>query len=98
MTMMTRAPSVYVTRRIPPRGLELLQESKLDITQWDSDDPVPREELLKNIPGKDALFCLLTDKIDKAVIDAAGRILSADRPRLEANALFTAMICPSYVC
>lgn len=34
--------------------------------------PVPREELLKQIIGKDALFCALTDKIDAEVIERAG--------------------------
>ncbi|KAH8307664.1 hypothetical protein KR044_007752, partial [Drosophila immigrans] len=34
--------------------------------------PVLREELLREIRGKDALFCTLTDKIDTAVLDAAG--------------------------
>lgn len=33
---------------------------------------IPREELLKGIVGKDALFCTLTDKIDAEVIDRAG--------------------------
>ena len=64
-------PKVYVTRRVPQKGVELLA-AECDVTQWDHDDPVPREELLHNVQGKDALFCLLTDKIDKAVLDAAG--------------------------
>lgn len=34
--------------------------------------PVPREELIKQIQGKDALFCALTDKIDAEVIEKAG--------------------------
>ena len=62
---------IYVTRRVPIRGVELLKPH-CAITQWDSDDPVPRDELLKNVQGIDALFCLLTDKIDKDILDAAG--------------------------
>eukprot|EP00914_Ancora_sagittata_P028370 GHVO01055941.1.p1 GENE.GHVO01055941.1~~GHVO01055941.1.p1 ORF type:complete len:337 (+),score=38.28 GHVO01055941.1:2-1012(+) len=64
--------SVYITRRIPPWGLSLLQQKDMQITQWDSDAPIPQEELMKGVVGKDALFCLLTDKIDKNVIQAAG--------------------------
>ncbi|PIK37196.1 hypothetical protein BSL78_25970 [Apostichopus japonicus] len=45
---------------------------RCSIRQWDSDSPVPRDELLKNVAGADGLFCLLTDKIDKAVLDQAG--------------------------
>lgn len=33
---------------------------------------MPREELLREIKGKDALYCALTDKIDTEVLDAAG--------------------------
>lgn len=33
---------------------------------------MPREELLKGVVGKDALFCTLTDKIDAEVIERAG--------------------------
>ncbi|ELU16240.1 hypothetical protein CAPTEDRAFT_171654 [Capitella teleta] len=65
-------PSVYITRRVPPRGLSLLQQRQMQISQWDSDAPVPQDELMKGVVGKDALFCLLTDKIDKNVIQAAG--------------------------
>ncbi|XP_076149532.1 glyoxylate reductase/hydroxypyruvate reductase isoform X2 [Alosa pseudoharengus] len=39
---------------------------------WDSDDPVPRAELLKKVKGVDALFCVLTEKIDTELLDAAG--------------------------
>jgi glyoxylate reductase len=31
---------------------------------------IPRDELLERVAGKDALICLLTDKIDAAVLDA----------------------------
>ena len=51
--------------------LVLLRE-KFDIEQWNCDDLVPRNELLKGVTGKDALFCLLTDKINAEVLDAAG--------------------------
>ncbi|NP_001165338.1 glyoxylate reductase/hydroxypyruvate reductase-like protein [Xenopus laevis] len=66
-------PKVYITRRIPPDGLKALQQAgSCEIQQWDSDDPVPRSELLKKVSGIHALYCLLTEKIDKEVLDAAG--------------------------
>ncbi|CAI9534570.1 unnamed protein product, partial [Staurois parvus] len=43
-----------------------------EIEQWDSDDPVSRSELLKKVAGIQGLYCLLTEKIDKEVLDAAG--------------------------
>lgn len=40
---------------------------------WDSDDvPVPRQELLKKVKGVDGLLCVLTEKIDAELLDAAG--------------------------
>lgn len=40
---------------------------------WDSDDvPVPRQELLQRVKGVDALLCVLTEKIDAELLDAAG--------------------------
>ncbi|XP_072373096.1 glyoxylate reductase/hydroxypyruvate reductase-like isoform X1 [Scyliorhinus torazame] len=64
---------VFVTRRIPNEGLRLLSESGIcNIHQWDSDEPVPKEELLKGIAGAHGLYCMLTDKIDDEVLQAAG--------------------------
>ncbi|KAI8521723.1 hypothetical protein Bbelb_014770 [Branchiostoma belcheri] len=64
-------PNVYVTRKIPQKALDLLQ-GECNVSQWAADDPVPRVELLKGVKGVDGLYCLLTDKIDAEVLDAAG--------------------------
>lgn len=42
------------------------------IVLWDKPEPIPRSELLSKICGMDALYCLLTDKIDEEVLKAAG--------------------------
>ncbi|NP_001084647.1 glyoxylate reductase/hydroxypyruvate reductase, gene 1 L homeolog [Xenopus laevis] len=64
---------VFVTRRIPPEGHTLLSQAALcKVQQWDSDEPIPRAELLKGISGAHGLICLLSDKIDKEVLDTAG--------------------------
>ncbi|XP_064423166.1 glyoxylate reductase/hydroxypyruvate reductase-like [Latimeria chalumnae] len=66
-------PKIYVTRKIPADGMKILNQSGLcKIEQWDSDDPVPRSELLKKVVGLDGLYCLLTEKIDAELLDAAG--------------------------
>lgn len=40
---------------------------------WDSDDaPVPRKELLQKVKGVDGLLCVLTEKIDAELLEAAG--------------------------
>jgi lactate dehydrogenase-like 2-hydroxyacid dehydrogenase len=61
---------IYITRRVPQPGIDLLAD--YDVKIWESDEAIPREELIKNIAGVDALFCMLTDIIDKDVLDAAG--------------------------
>lgn len=39
---------------------------------WDSDEPIPRKELLQRVQGAHGLLCLLSDKVDVEVLDAAG--------------------------
>ncbi|MDH7517197.1 MAG: D-glycerate dehydrogenase [Candidatus Thermoplasmatota archaeon] len=58
---------IFVTRRIPKPGLDLLRkEHELEIYKHDR---VPtKKEIIKGLKGKDGLLCLLTDPIDKEVI------------------------------
>ncbi|KAH3790233.1 glyoxylate reductase/hydroxypyruvate reductase-like [Dreissena polymorpha] len=63
---------IYVTRRVPQPGIEFLTSHGYEIKINESDDAIPRELLLQNVPGINALFCLLTDTIDDAVLEAAG--------------------------
>ncbi|XP_064110143.1 glyoxylate reductase/hydroxypyruvate reductase-like isoform X1 [Macrobrachium nipponense] len=65
-------PKVLITRAdIPKKALDMLSE-KCELEMWPKNFPMPRDELLKKVSGKDALFCLLTDKIDKELLDTAG--------------------------
>lgn len=51
-------------------------EPKPDIHMWHSDSPMPRDEFLKQLSaGADGLLCVLTDKVDKEALDAAGERL-----------------------
>lgn len=62
--------SVLLTRRIPSSVLTLLQaEHAVDLHSGDA--AIPRDELLRRVADKDALICVLTDRIDAAVMDAA---------------------------
>lgn len=63
-------PKVYVTRRIPESGIALLRES-CEVEVWDSDDVVPRDVFLQAISDKDAVLCLLTDKVSSETLDVA---------------------------
>jgi glyoxylate reductase len=42
-----------------------------DVSVWPNDRPPTREELIENCQGQDALVCLLTEKVDAAVLTAA---------------------------
>lgn len=65
---------VFVTRIIPDKGLDLIKEfCEADV--WEGELPPPREELLRRVQGVDGLLCLLTDRIDGEVMDAAGERL-----------------------
>ena len=63
-------PTVYVTRRIPENGPELLREH-FTVRQWDSDDVIPRDVLLREVQDVDGLLSLLTEPINDEVLDAA---------------------------
>lgn len=64
---------IFVTRDIPDHGLKLLKARKgVQVSVYKEDKAIPRAELLKRVKGIDVLLSLLTDKIDTAVMDAAG--------------------------
>jgi glyoxylate reductase len=64
-------PKVFVTRRLLEPGLSLVQEfCQAEI--WPEPLPPTPEELLREARGVDGLLCLLTDRVDAAVLDAAG--------------------------
>ena len=67
-------PKVFVTRRVPQEGIDILNET-CDVDVWDSDDVVPRETLLERVKDVNGLFCTINDKIDEEVLDAAGNII-----------------------
>jgi glyoxylate reductase len=63
-------PRIYITRRIPQDAVDMLAQS-CEIRHWNEDDPVPRDVLLGAVGDIDGLYCLLTDKIDQALLDRA---------------------------
>ena len=71
MSSTTVRPKVFVTRRVPEDGINLLRKY-CEVTQWNSDEAIPRTELIKGIKDVDALFCLLTDRIDSEILQSAG--------------------------
>lgn len=65
-------PRVFVTRSIPTPGLTLLKEAGYRVDVYKEDRAIPQNELLQGVKNADAILSLLTDRIDEAVLAAAG--------------------------
>jgi lactate dehydrogenase-like 2-hydroxyacid dehydrogenase len=65
--------TVFVTRIIPQKGLDpILKAPDLKVDVWEGELPPPRDVLLQRVKGIHGLYCLLTEKIDGELLDAAG--------------------------
>jgi glyoxylate reductase len=62
---------VFVTRVILDKGLQMVQDF-CTVDLWTDELPPSREVILERVRGVDGLLCLLTDRIDGEVMDAAG--------------------------
>ena len=60
---------VLLTRRIPSSVLASLEASH-DVDLYTGDGAIPRDELIARLADKDALICVLSDKVDGVVMDA----------------------------
>jgi glyoxylate reductase len=66
---------VLVTRRLPAGGLDPLTAAGHDLVERPGDTPFTPAELVAAAADVDAIVCLLTDRIDRAVLAAgAGRL------------------------
>jgi glyoxylate reductase len=63
-------PSILVTRKLPSAVLATL-EAVGDVDLYSGEGAIPRDELLDRIRGKDALVSMLTEQVDRQLIDAA---------------------------
>jgi glyoxylate reductase len=62
--------SILVTRKLPSSVLSKLS-AVAEVDLYTGDAAIPPDELRARVAGKDALVCLLTDAVDRSVIDAA---------------------------
>ncbi|NPV65995.1 MAG: D-glycerate dehydrogenase [Anaerolineae bacterium] len=69
---MTR-PRVFITRVIPEEGLALLRDACM-IDLWEDELPPPYDILQRRTAEADGLLCLLSDRIDAALLEAAPRL------------------------
>ncbi|MBI3396868.1 D-glycerate dehydrogenase [Candidatus Woesebacteria bacterium] len=63
---------IFVTRQIPGDHIDKLKQQGHDVVVSEFDRPLTSEELVVKVKGLDGLLCLLTDKIDGDLMDAAG--------------------------
>ncbi len=63
-------PNVYVTRVIPQPGIDRLRARGYQVDVNESDTPLTQEQLREKAATYDALVTLLTDHIDRQVLDA----------------------------
>jgi len=64
---------IFVTRKIPEKGLNLLKEEH-EIEVFPHDRVPTKEEIIKGLKGKDGLLCLLSDPIDKDIINSESKL------------------------
>jgi len=67
-------PKVYITRSIPKSIVNKIKD-KCDVSIWDKEDvPVPRNVLEREIDDIDGLLCMLTESIDKELLEKANKL------------------------
>jgi glyoxylate reductase len=67
-------PKIFVTRMIPSLGVDALEREfgAENVSVFKGDRPINRDELIAGVTGRDALLPMLTDRVDAAVMAAAG--------------------------
>ena len=66
-------PKVFATHRLFDDARKILQEH-CDAEYWDKPERPPREEVLRRIRDKEGLICLLTEKVNDELLQAAPRL------------------------
>lgn len=65
---------VFISRKIALPGLEEVYH-RCQAEVWEEKQPITRMELLGRVRGKNGLLVMLSDKVDAALMDAAGKDL-----------------------
>ncbi|MCP4305714.1 MAG: D-glycerate dehydrogenase [bacterium] len=65
--------SIYVTRRPPGDALRVLGDVG-HVELWSVDGVIPRNELLRRVADVSGLYCMLTERIDRELLDVAPKL------------------------
>lgn len=63
---------IFICQPLPDPAVTMLKKAGHAVKVYPKEHIISRKELLKGVRGADAILSLLTDKIDGAVMDAAG--------------------------
>jgi glyoxylate reductase len=66
-------PKALSTRPLFPVARTILDEH-FDVEYWTKPERIPRAELLRRVADKDALICLLTEKVDEELLATAPKL------------------------
>jgi len=69
-----RGWTVAVSQHVFPETVAELRAAGLEVVHRDLDEPATPEELRELVADADALLCLLTDRVDEALLRAAPRL------------------------
>jgi glyoxylate reductase len=61
---------VYITRELPEIAETLLKKKGINVSVFRKDSPIPKNTLINNVSDAHGLISLLSDKIDRDIIDA----------------------------
>ncbi|TWI52896.1 2-hydroxyacid dehydrogenase [Halalkalibacter nanhaiisediminis] len=65
---------IIITSKLPSQITSKL-EDKYDVVMWEvENEPMPREQLFKEIEDADGLFCNVADQVDKELLDRAQKL------------------------
>lgn len=66
---------VFVARRIPDAGIAVMKKAGMKVEMnKDADKVLSKKQLISKTKDKDALLCLLTDKVDDALFEACPKL------------------------
>jgi glyoxylate reductase len=66
-------PKVLATHRLFEPARKILQEH-CEVEYWEKTERPPREEVLRRVKDKEALVCLLTEKVNEELLQAAEKL------------------------
>ncbi len=65
---------ILLTRIFPETGVKLLEDAGFNVTSWQEERPMKQEELIEQAKKHNALFCTLTDQVNKDFLNECSHL------------------------